>query len=230
MASGRYSYAQLEQLWINAGGPKDVAYIAAAIALAESGGDPSSNNYTDNNGTQTSWGLWQISDGTHNEPVPNIDDPTVNAQQAVAKYTARGNFSDWGTYDSGAYKQFLNGQVPPSGGSGGSGGGGNSSPPQSATLLSSGPGGFSWIPNPFWDIWNNLFGNPTGGIISAPSGNPLNALGDISKSLATVATDITKLFQWLAWLFQPSSWLRIGAFFVGLVSMAAAFYMFKEAL
>jgi hypothetical protein len=30
-----YSYAQLEQLWINAGGPKAQAPMAAAIAEAE---------------------------------------------------------------------------------------------------------------------------------------------------------------------------------------------------
>jgi lysozyme-like protein len=104
-----YSYAQLEQLWINAGGPSAVAPIAAAIALAESSGNPQATNPNDNGGTQTSWGLWQISNGTHAQPVPNILDPNVNAQQAVAKYKAEGNsFSpDWGTYDSGAYKAYL---------------------------------------------------------------------------------------------------------------------------
>jgi Lysozyme like domain len=103
-----YSYAQLEQLWINAGGPKAVAPIAAAIALAESSGNPQAINPTDNNGTQTSWGLWQISNGTHNQPVANILSPTVNAQQAVAKYQDAGNsFAPWGTYTSGAYRADL---------------------------------------------------------------------------------------------------------------------------
>ena len=103
-----YSYAQLEQLWINAGGPAAVAPIAAAIAIAESNGNPNATNLTDNNGTQTSWGLWQISNGTHAQPVPNILSPAVNAQQAVAKYQGAGNsFTPWGTYDSGAYKADL---------------------------------------------------------------------------------------------------------------------------
>jgi len=108
-----FSYAQLEQLWINAGGPRAVAPVAAAIALAESEGDSTAENKTDNGGTQTSWGLWQISDGTHSQPVTNILDPVVNARAAVAKYTAAGGWSPWGTYDSGAYVAHLSGSVPP---------------------------------------------------------------------------------------------------------------------
>ena len=108
----RFSYGQLEQLWINAGGAPSLAPVAAAIAEAESGGDPQAENKTDNGGTQTSWGLWQISDGTHNQPVPNILNPAVNAQQAVAKYNANG-WAPWGTYDSGAYEAFLSNSTPP---------------------------------------------------------------------------------------------------------------------
>jgi hypothetical protein len=110
----KYTYAQLEGLWINAGGPKAEAPIAAAIALAESGGCSSDLNPTDNGGTQTSWGLWQISNGTHNPPVPGILTPATNAQQAVAKYKSDGNtFGDWGTYTSGAYRAFVNGSTTP---------------------------------------------------------------------------------------------------------------------
>jgi hypothetical protein len=110
----KYTYAQLEGLWIKNGGPKAEAPVAAAIALAESGGCTAAQNPTDNNGTQTSWGLWQISNGTHAMPVPNIYDPSVNAQQAVAKYKDAGNaFSPWGTYSSGAYRQYLNGSTTP---------------------------------------------------------------------------------------------------------------------
>lgn len=108
-----YSYAQLEQLWINNGGSSALAPVAAAIAEAESGGNPQATNPTDNNGTQTSWGLWQISNGTHSQPVPNILDPNVNAAQAVDKYKAAGGWSPWGTYDSGAYKAYLNGGTTP---------------------------------------------------------------------------------------------------------------------
>jgi hypothetical protein len=109
-----FSYAQLEQLWINAGGSAATAPVAAAIAEAESLGNPQAVNPSDNNGTQTSWGLWQISNGTHVQPVSNILDPTVNAQQAVAKYQGAGNsFSPWGTYTSGAYKADLSSSTTP---------------------------------------------------------------------------------------------------------------------
>jgi hypothetical protein len=109
-----YTYAQLEGLWINAGGSSITAPIAAAIAEAESGGCSTALNPDDNGGTQSSWGLWQISNGTHSMPVADIYDAAVNAKAAVAKYAGAGNsFSPWGTYGSGAYKAFLNGSTTP---------------------------------------------------------------------------------------------------------------------
>lgn len=112
MAAATLTYGQLEGLWIQAGGPRAMAPIMAAIAMAESGGRPSATNTKDNGGTQTSWGLWQISDGTHNQPVQNILDPAVNAQQAVKKYRTQG-LGAWGTYTTGAYKQYLQNGVSP---------------------------------------------------------------------------------------------------------------------
>jgi hypothetical protein len=109
----KYTYAQLEGLWTNAGGSAALAPIMAAVALAESSGNPQATNPNDNGGRQTSWGLWQLSDGTHNQPVANILDPSVNASQAVKKYKSQG-LQAWGTYTSGAYKKFLQQGVPPS--------------------------------------------------------------------------------------------------------------------
>jgi Lysozyme like domain len=109
----KYTYAQLEGLWINNGGPASVAPIAAAIALAESGGCSTALNPTDNGGRQSSFGLWQISNGTHTPPVNNIYDPNVNAMQAVGKYQGGGGFGAWGTYNSGAYKPFMSGSTTP---------------------------------------------------------------------------------------------------------------------
>jgi len=106
-----YTYSQLEGLWISNGGSAALAPIMAAIALAESSGNAAATNATDNGGTQTSWGLWQISDGTHNQPVSNILDPNVNAQQAVKKVKSQG-LNAWGTYTSGKYKQFMSGAAP----------------------------------------------------------------------------------------------------------------------
>src|SRR5580698_840440 len=67
----QYTYAQLEGLWVNAGGQASMAPLMAAIAEAESGGCSSALNATDNGGTQSSYGLWQISTGTHAAPSPD---------------------------------------------------------------------------------------------------------------------------------------------------------------
>jgi Lysozyme like domain len=104
--STKLSFAQLEGLWLQAGGAYQVAPVMAAIALAESGGRPTATNLTDNGGTQSSFGLWQISTGTHNPPNPNWSNPLTNAQLAVTKYNSQG-LNAWGTYTSGAYKQTL---------------------------------------------------------------------------------------------------------------------------
>jgi Lysozyme like domain len=108
----KYTYAQLQGLWINAGGPAAVAPIAAAIALAESGGCTTALNATDNGGTQSSFGLWQISTGTHTPPSSSWATGSTNASLAVGKYRGAGGFSPWGTFDSGAYKAFLSGGTP----------------------------------------------------------------------------------------------------------------------
>lgn len=103
-----YTYAQMMQLWIQAGGPKALAPVAAAIGEAESGGNSDALNPNDNGGTQSSFGIWQISNGTHTPPSPSWANPAVNAQLAVGKWKGAGQaFTPWGTYDSGAYRAFL---------------------------------------------------------------------------------------------------------------------------
>ena len=103
-----YSYAQLEGLWINAGGPRDLAPTAAAIAEAESGGNSDARN------PSGASGLWQIL----GNPFPgNAFDPATNARMAVAKWKdAPGggqNFSPWVTFTDGSYRAYLSGVVLP---------------------------------------------------------------------------------------------------------------------
>lgn len=100
------SFSQLEQLWIQAGGPPSVAPTMASIALAESSGNPNAINPTDNNGSQTSWGLWQISNGTHAPVSSTWNSPLTNAQLAVQKFNSQG-LGAWGTYTSGSYLHYL---------------------------------------------------------------------------------------------------------------------------
>lgn len=107
------TYSQLEGLWIKNGGEPSKAPLMAAIALAESGGQTNALNPSDNGGRQSSYGLWQISTGTHTAPSPQWADPNVNARLAVGKLKSQG-LTAWGTYTSGAYKRYYANGVPPS--------------------------------------------------------------------------------------------------------------------
>ena len=99
-AKGRYTLPGLEGLWGGAGGPGgQTEHIAGAIALAESGGNPNARN------PSGASGLWQILGQLVGG---NIFNPQVNALNAVAKYRgARDTFSPWVTYETGAYRQFM---------------------------------------------------------------------------------------------------------------------------
>lgn len=164
-----YTYAQLEGYWTGAGGSSITAPIAAAIAMAESGGAnviQQGQPYA-----TTGWGLWQITPG-NSEPQAGTDnqllDPTVNAKAAVAKWKAAGeSFQPWTTFTSGKYLQFLQGNVPAAA--------------SASTTSASGIPGLSW-PSEITSFFNDA-----------------NAFTDK-----------------LMWLVMPSSWLRIGAFLIGL--------------
>lgn len=84
----KYTYAQLEQVWINAGGNPQVAPVAAAVAMAESGGNPNavspSNDY----------GLWQIN-SIHGAQATL--DVMSNARAAVAISNNGQNWGPWCT-------------------------------------------------------------------------------------------------------------------------------------
>lgn len=111
--------ASIWQMLVDQGATPDEATTLTAIAMAESGGNAGSVNPHDNNGKQTSWGLFQISDGTHNEPA-GWNDPVTNARMALEKLRTQG-YKAWGTYNTGKYRQYLPGgptsyQAPPAAG------------------------------------------------------------------------------------------------------------------
>jgi hypothetical protein len=114
-----FSYAQLEQLWINAGGTADTAPIAAAIAEAESGGVSNraypSTYVTPGQGSATdATGLWQILGPPAGFTAAQLTDPSSNAAMAVAKYQQAGNsFTPWVTYTNGAYLASLSSGTTP---------------------------------------------------------------------------------------------------------------------
>jgi Lysozyme like domain len=104
--------ASLYGLAQNAGFSDSDAVIAAAIAWAESGGDPSVYNAEAGapGGTpqgQGSYGLWQIYLRDHPEFAgQNLYDPQTNANAAFRVYQKQG-WNAWSTFKSGAYRQYL---------------------------------------------------------------------------------------------------------------------------
>ena len=110
---GAIPYSGLEGLWDSAGGPPNLAPLMAAIAMAESGGR--NVKQAGQPFATTGWGLWQITPGG-----PQYLDPATNAAEAVSKYRSQG-LRAWTTYTSGAYRQFMHGNVPPGAYTGGGG-------------------------------------------------------------------------------------------------------------
>jgi transglycosylase-like protein with SLT domain len=77
-----YSYSQLRQLYLNAGGSKTFADLMAGVAIVESGGNPDAYN------PSGASGLWQIEVPLHDNIIPggaaNVFNPQDNAKAAVA--------------------------------------------------------------------------------------------------------------------------------------------------
>ena len=97
-----YSYAQLKSLWTQQGGNPLYADLAAAVAMAESGGKSDATN-TNTNGS-VDRGLWQIN-SVHGGQ--STFDPIANAKAAVKISSNGKNWSPWVTFNTGAYKKYL---------------------------------------------------------------------------------------------------------------------------
>lgn len=96
--------AELQQLAADVGFPAADVPLAAAIAMAESGGDPNANgdphNAPDpvNPYTSKSFGLWQIDTVYHPGTKAELTDLATNAKAALAIYRqSGGNFQQWST-------------------------------------------------------------------------------------------------------------------------------------
>jgi LysM repeat protein len=92
--SGQYSCSSLEELWNQAGGNPSDAFMAAEIAMAESGGNPNAISPTDD------YGLWQINGS--NGSLATLD-PYENAKSAIDLSSDGANWDAWTTYSSGLY-------------------------------------------------------------------------------------------------------------------------------
>lgn len=124
-ASGQvtFNYAQLEGIWIAAGGNKQYAAMAAAIAMAESGGNSQASNRNTNGSIDR--GLWQINSSNG---AGSTFDVMTNARTAVQMSNNGTSWRPWCTaYSDNAcgtaggcymcsgarYQQFLNNNTPP---------------------------------------------------------------------------------------------------------------------
>jgi hypothetical protein len=102
LTGNSYTFSQLEQIWVNAGGNPAYQIIAAAIAMAESGGNPTATD-NDSNGT-TDRGLWQINSTHGAQSTYNV---MQNARAAVAISDNGTNWQPWTTYTTGEYLQYM---------------------------------------------------------------------------------------------------------------------------
>ena len=93
--SGTLGCSGLEALWKAAGGAPGSAFIAAEIAMAESGGDQYAHSPTND------FGYWQIN-GAHGAMATY--DPMGNAKAAIAISGNGTNWTPWTTYVTGAYR------------------------------------------------------------------------------------------------------------------------------
>lgn len=96
---GTLSCSGLEALWESAGGSRGTAFMAAEIAMAESGGHEYSTDL--NGGRSTDRGYWQIN-SVHG--TLSTYDPAGNARAAIQLSDDGANWSPWVTYNAGAYE------------------------------------------------------------------------------------------------------------------------------
>lgn len=192
-----YSYSQLMQLWEQAGGSKLNAAMAAAIAMAESGGNP---NATNNNGNGSiDRGLWQVN-SVHGSQ--STYDPVANARAAIEISNNGTTWRPWctaysdglcgtkgGTYlGSGSpFLKFLSG-----GSTGSATNTGTNTTPNSGSSNA-----VSWqqtSQNASWYDWvlpflggvvgggsGDFLGIPLGGVAQTIEGGIAGAIGDVLK-------------------------------------------------
>lgn len=102
-AGGRFDRSALEALWKQAGGDPSVARLMAAIALAESSGNPSVTN------SIGARGLWQVIPSTARAfgfDHRLLTDPLLNAKAAVAIHRGQG-LGAWEAYTRGMHAKFM---------------------------------------------------------------------------------------------------------------------------
>jgi hypothetical protein len=115
-----FSQSEVYTFALHAGMSTQKSRIAAAIAMAESGGDPNAHNTNAETG-DNSYGIWQINMKGKLGPERRSEfglknnealyDPKTNAR-VMAELSLYGhNFKPWTTYKNGKYKAYLDNPV-----------------------------------------------------------------------------------------------------------------------
>jgi Lysozyme like domain len=99
----KLSFSQIQMYAAAAGFSGADLATAAAVAIAESSGDPNVDN------PEGSYGLWQIYLPLHPEFTGwDLHDPQTNANAAFQVYSAAGGtFKPWTTFKTGAYLAYM---------------------------------------------------------------------------------------------------------------------------
>ena len=202
----------LANLWIQAGGPANVANVMAAIAMAESSGRVNAKSSRNSNGTYD-FGLWQIN-SSHTQFNQNrlLSDPLYNAQAAVAVYKSQG-LGAWSTYNSGAYKAFLSqgSTAPISYGPNGSrsrpGGNGQSQTPDVSTVLTAYESQYDTPGQGVGPEYVGLFGTP----IPSPS--------DLWNGITSAVQAPIDAMKFAIWFFNPAHIMRMIEVLFGIILM-----------
>lgn len=98
-ATPAYSVPQLEGIWVASGGSVAHECVAAAVATAESGGDPSAISPTGD------YGLWQINKAAWGS-LATLS-VSGSAHSAILISNDGANWDSWATYNSGMYIQYM---------------------------------------------------------------------------------------------------------------------------
>jgi len=186
----QFTYAQLEGLWIQAGGNPQAAPTAAAIAMAESGGNSQATD-NDSNGS-VDRGLWQIN-SVHG--AQSTYDVMGNARAAVSISNNGANWSPWVTYTNGAYRRYLQTGVAP-----------DMSVPINATNAAANQGGDTATEDSFWGSIGGTakcIASPALCIASGVSGSANNFAGKLV--LGVIGMVLNPLIQIIAGMFGISA-------------------------
>lgn len=200
---------QLRQAARKAGFRGPALLVAVAIALAESGGDEHAFNRNPN-GT-SDYGAWQINSVhstllTGRNPY-NLDD---NARMAYSLYHGRGGkFTDWVTYNTGAYKAHLTDAQ---------GNGDNQTDPTLGGLVDPNHHVAAGTGVDYTGVNTGLSAIPEGlGIITDKAGNVISGLNPIHD-----------LDSFLTAISSGGLWKRIGIGFLAFMLLLIGFIMLIE--